>query len=136
MDKIVDSTLRTLTEQLPPIPRLKDMVSNLGANRNYIEYKVKNGTSIGFGLLNQREVAVQKLFISAGTTFPTHRHSTQMEYGIIFVGELEITIDNEVKKLTRGDCIKFDPNTNHTLEAITDSWLITIAVPKIEGYPS
>lgn len=127
--------LKKLTEELPEIPTLKQIVHNPGNIRSYIEYEVDNGTSIGFGLLSQQEVAVQKLFLSSGSEFPPHKHDVEKEYGIIFEGEVEVDIEGQKQILKKGDCVEFCCNKTHSARAITDTWLIAVAIPAIQGYP-
>lgn len=129
-------TLRELTKVLPQVPALVDMIHNPGNVRSYVEYEVEDGTSIGFGLLNQKEVAVQKLFLSKGTNFPSHKHDEEKEIGIVFQGKLSVTINGESRILGVGDVVQFDKNCCHSGKAIEDTWLIAVSIPRIEGYPN
>jgi len=128
--------LKEMTEQLPPVPKLEELISNPGNKRHYIEYKVEDGTAIGFGLLSQCEVGVQKLFISSGTIFPEHVHNNEIEYGIVYNGKLKVTINENSRIIEKGDYIKFSAQEVHDIEALEDSWIIAISIPKIEGYPN
>ena len=127
--------LKTLTEELPAIPKLADLVSNPGNFRSYIEYEAGEGTIIGFGLLNQQEVGVQKLFLSKGATFPVHSHECEKEWAIIFSGAIKVNVGKVFKTYRTGDCIEVDCALSHSGVALEDTWLITVSIPRIDGYP-
>lgn len=127
-------TLKQLTNDLPAIPKLDDLIHNAGFNRNYIEYEVPSGTCIGFGLLNQKEVSVQKVVMTEGCNFPYHEH-TSFEILVIFKGKLEVEIDGEKSILTIGDKVRFDKETPHAAHALEETWMIAISIPKDDGYP-
>lgn len=127
--------LKTLTDNLPPIPKLSEMIHNPGSVRSYIEYDVEDGSAIGFGLLSQKEVGVQKLFISSGTTFPNHIHDKEVEFGILFEGKLEVEINGEKQIVEKGECVKFCCKDIHGARALEDTWLIAVSIPRIDGYP-
>lgn len=127
--------LKELTENLPEIPTLSELIHNPGNYRNYVEYKVDSGTCIGFGLLNQKEVSVQKLFLSKGTTFPSYAHNKEKEIWVLYEGELSVTNNNKTRILIVGDIVGFNPGDLHEITAIKDTWLITTAIPSMDGYP-
>ena len=127
--------LKELTEDLPAIPKLSDLVDVDNSAKHSTIYKVDKGTSFGISLLSRAEVAVQELFVSKGTTFPEHVHEDEMEWGIIYKGEMLVNIDGKEESFKAGDCIAFNKGSIHSSLAIEDSWLIAIAIPKIDGYP-
>lgn len=133
MDSI--EKLKKLTADLPGIPRLDDLLLDASSSKHSIIYKVDEGTSFGLALLNRPEVAVQELFVSKGTKWPSHLHDTETEWGIIYKGDMEVVVDGEKSMLGPGDCVRCNKKEVHSSEAITDCWLIAIAVPRIEGYP-
>ena len=57
-----------------------------------------HGNCIGWGLLKIPEIAVQKSFLSGGTKFKAHKHM-QVEYLIVYKGELTIKTDNIISYL-------------------------------------
>jgi len=126
--------LKNLTDNLPPVPTLVDLIHDPDNIRSYVEYSVSNGTAIGFGLLNQPEVAVQKIFISKGSIFPQHEHDV-IEIGVIFAGEVEINVGDTPIRFRVGDVIKLQKNERHSVKAIDDSWIIAIVIPRDDGYP-
>lgn len=127
--------LKELTKVLPPVPHLSEMIHNPGGTRSYIEYNVNGGTCIGFGLLNQEQIAVQKIFISSGTEFPLHTHEIEKEFGIIYSGLLKVFVEDEEYIVNPGECIEFCCNQKHKVIALDDTWLIAVSIPAIDGYP-
>ena len=126
--------LKELTGELPEVPTLEKMAIN--DSIGYVEYEVKDGTAMGFNLLNKPKVSVQDLFLSKGATFPSHLHLVEKECHIIYSGELEVTIEDEVRILKKGDSFCLDNTVVHSGVALKDTWMIVIGVPSIEGYPT
>lgn len=126
--------LKLLTESLPQIPILTSLVEEKG-NEIYTTYKTKSGTSIGFNLLNKPDVAVQELYVSKDTSFPEHRHEEEFEFSIIYKGSMLVKTDKGEQIYNKGDVIIFNKNEPHSGVAIEDTWMIAIAIPRIEGYP-
>ena len=138
--------LSKLEEQTKKLKYLNDVV--LSEHKEFIEYDVEDGTAIGFGLFNTNEIGVQRTFMSKGTIFPEHQHIEQ-EYILVYRGSVEICCDetytiNSRKLndstspviLNSGDCAYFQPNANHKIKALEDSWVIGIIIPSVEGYPN
>ena len=133
MDSLIK--LRKLTEELPEVPTLDSLVNDRDIKNHSIIYDVSEGTSFGLGLLSRKEVAVQELFISKGTMFPSHIHIDENEWGIIYKGKLQVTLDGEDVVLEPGNCNKKKKGVVHSSLALSDCWMIAVAVPKISGYP-
>jgi len=127
--------LKQLTEELPVVPKLEDLVESNSLTNHSVIYDVKEGTSFGFGLLSRPEASVMELFVSKGTAWPDHLHEDENEWGILYKGKLKVVIDGKEIILTPGQCVHFKKEVVHSSEAIEDSWLIAIAVPKLIGYP-
>ena len=123
--------LRKLTEELPT---LLDFVER--ENGNFIQYSpASDGTFLGFGLYKEKDVAVQKVFMSKGTEIAEHKH-TETECGIIYKGKAKINYNGkESKLLEKGDSVIFKPNEPHSGIILEDTWMIFITVPAEEGYP-
>lgn len=127
--------LKELTEELPAIPKLEQFIHNTGDKGKYIEYKADSGTAIGFNLLWQTRVAVQKTFLSANTIFPRHMHEG-IELIIVFEGLLEVECEGgELKVLDVGDVIQIKEKIPHHARSIKDSWLIVITIPADKDFP-
>lgn len=118
--------LRELTARLPDLTVLSG-----GA----IEYGIQGGTAYGTGLYNVKDVAVQKLFMEKGTTFPEHAHD-EFEFCVIYKGRLSVEKEGEKCELGIADFMAFDPGVVHSATALEDTSLILITVPSGKGYPN
>lgn len=131
------------------VPSLSELVYG-NKKPGFIEYKVKSGTCIGFGLHKEDLISVQRNFISNGAQFPRHSHE-EVEYLIIYKGKLETYSEDDnlycIKSgkagkykspiiLESGDGVFFQSNVCHHSIALEDTWLIGITIPSQEGYPS
>ena len=115
------------------IPLLSDITIS---NSPDVEYDVKNGTSLGFNLYNNEEIAVQRAFASKDSVFPEHVHKKETEILIVYKGEGICYYGDEEKHMNVGDCIKIEPNINHSWKMLKDTWLIGITIPAVKGYPN
>jgi quercetin dioxygenase-like cupin family protein len=127
--------LKKLTEDLPAVPKLKELIKSTNPSNCTVNYQVENGTSFGLCLLSRSEVAVMELFVSKGTGWPVHIHSEEKEWGILYRGKLKVTIDGKDRVLGPGDCVFFDKEVAHSSHAVEDTWLIATSIPRIDGYP-
>lgn len=124
-----------MSEHLEILKKLTPILSSFNKERmgDYIEYDI-DGTGVGYGLWKEPAVAVQRVFMSAGTTFPAHHHK-EIECIILYKGSYEIT--NDITKVYKaGDVIVFPPDMPHYGTALEDSWMICVSVPSGEGYPN
>jgi len=118
---------------------LKDLTNRLAPLIDYekndvIEYKVPAGTCLGFGLFNVPEVSVQKAFLSKGTIFPIHTHKV-MEWLMVYKGKLESSINGRKKILDIGAGVYINPEEEHSVLAVEDTWIIGVTIPSDSGYP-
>lgn len=120
--------LRELTEQLPD---LSAMIKEGGGK--VIEYDVV-GTCIGFCLHKEAGVAVQRVFMSKGTTFNEHVHD-ESEVMTVYKGKLVFDCKKGFVEVEAGQSISFVPGEYHSAEAAQDTWLIATTVPADPGYP-
>jgi len=125
-----------MTTDLPAIPKLEDLIEF--SEEGYIEYEVEGGHSFGLMLLDKKSVSVMRLFVSVGAKFPEHVHQKEKEWGIVFRGKIEFCCNDTGKKtiLETGDSVEIPKGQNHSGIALEDTWMITVAVPRIEGYPT
>ena len=100
-----------------------------------IEYKTTNGTAIGFGLFADENVAIQRVFFSAGTKFSNHIHDNADEYCILVSGCLIFSLNGKEPKITRGGVFIVNPLIQHSAHAIEDTWAIFVSIPPVVGYP-
>lgn len=119
--------LAELTEKLP------DLVKT-NSSPGFIEYKMEQGTCLGYNLLNQKEIAVQKAFLSKGAVFPKHSHE-EKEILIVFQGELLVKIEESSHNISPSELIELLPHQIHSVTALSDTWVLCIAIPAAQGYP-
>ena len=129
--------LRALTDDLPPIPRLDELVENGTQAGRFIEYPAQQGTVIGFNLYHDKHIAIQRVFFSNGSITGDHTHGESVEMITITEGELvvEFVDTGKRKTLKAGDGIKIDKGVGHQGLAIKDTWAIAVTIPADEGFP-
>ena len=125
--------LKKLTEELPAVPKLEDLVSM--SSPAVIEYEVEKGMSMAHSLLSKPDVGVMDLFLSKGTEFPTHQHLDEQEWGMIYKGSVEMEMDGDTKILTVGDFVWIKKGSVHSGVALEDTKMIAISIPRTDGYP-
>lgn len=70
-----------------------------------------------------------------GAEVPSHRHpEEQMTY--VLEGKLEITLDDEDKKVTldKGMVIFYEPNVSHGVKVLEDTRVVEVFHPPIKSY--
>ena len=127
--------LKELTNNLPAVPKLHDLVKSADPSVHSIIYNVEDGTSFGLGLLSRPQVAVQEVFISKGTSFPLHVHDKEKEILIVYKGEMFVKINDEERLLKEGDFVEICCGNAHSTKALKDTWVIAVAIPRIDGFP-
>src|SRR3989344_547974 len=68
-----------------------------------------------------------------GKTFQNHYHEAMDEIFIILNGSVNITVNNEVEKLTKGDAVVVPANLEHTMTNLGDTPIQYIAIGSIAG---
>lgn len=127
-------------------PRLNELVLNKdnpkkGNPKGFIEYKVKEGTCLGFPLYKIEEIGIQRAFLTKDAGFPIHIHDNEIEILVIYKGRGIARIYNddgtlkEEKTLEIGDCIRIPMAVPHSWDMLEDTWLIGITIPTSEDYP-
>lgn len=127
---------------------LDDIVTS--TNNSMTHYATTNdyGTFIGFGLYNDGDVAVQRVFMSRGTEVPEHAHEED-EYVIIYKGTFEFAAKNggatckgkygklvgDTIVLKEKDHIYIPSNVLHGGKMLEDTWIISVTIPAAAGYP-
>lgn len=127
--------LRKLTEKLPAVPKLQDLVNH--REELFLEYKIEGeGETSAHALINSKDVCVQNLYISKGTHFDEHVHKDKIEFAILYKGNIKITHeDGSIVTLNVGDSVRLEKGEPHSADAVEDSWLITMTIPgDREGY--
>jgi len=124
--------IRVLKAKTEKLPDLSSLI--LSTNDGVIQYDAGDGTILGFPLFHTPQVAVQRHFLSSGTVFGNHSHE-QREWVLVYEGELVARIAEKEERLSIADAVCIDIGQEHSLEAITDTWLICVSIPAAEGYP-
>ncbi len=128
-----------LTEELLKEPiRIK----GISSDKAMITYQTEgnDNTCLGFGLFKDKQMATQRLFISADAVVAEHTHIV-IEWFICYVGEVVVSIFDgdgnlELEKiLTPGEGMYVNAHQIHKVKAVTDSWLVVVSVPADEHFP-
>lgn len=123
-------------------PRLNELVLDRGNPKGFIEYKVNNGTCLGFPLYKIDDISIQRAFLTKDTKFPIHVHDNEVEILVIYKGKglAKIYDDNggikEERTIGIGDLIRIPKEVNHSWEMLEDTWVIGITIPASEDYPN
>ena len=125
--------LRTLTKELPTIPKLGDF---MGEDRSSVlKYEIPDGICISYALFSSPEISVARTFVTSGSKFPEHQHE-ETEYALIFSGSAMVSINNKEERLLKvGEVIVIEPNVPHVSRALEDTWFIAITIPYSKDYP-
>ncbi len=67
-----------------------------------------------------------------GLAFPIHQHKECEQTYLVYEGEGEVTVGNEVKKITKGSVVYIPRLTDHCVRNVGDSELVYVVV---ETYP-
>jgi len=122
--------MNRLAEIAPELVEFARMISGDGSQ---VHYEV-DGTAIGTKLIYEPSIAVQRVFLSAGTEFPLHCHKGR-EIMTVYSGQLLVFFDGQCQELNASDSINMGPGKEHYERAVEDTWLIAITAPAAEGYP-
>lgn len=120
--------------------KIKNINNNCG-----IEYKANKGTILAFNLFNIPEIAICKVFFSPLSIMDKHIHENEIEYVIVFKGDLEMSIyrqknskyPDKVINLSYSDYLfKIDKGIYHSVKSgENDTWAICITIPADKGFP-
>jgi len=122
--------------------------SNIGIktkskNDTIFEYETEgeNQTCLGFGLYKDKEVAVQRMWMSDTTKVKKHAHGV-VEWFLCISGSFTVTILDEdkdtilyEKTLFQGDGCYVNYNQWHKVKAHSDSKLLVVTIPADENFP-
>ena len=116
---------------------LKDLITK-DSNSEYNIYDVgPNGTAIGFRLIHDNDIAVQKIFLSRGAKVPIHSHIAH-EWIIVYKGVIKVRLgpkDTDIEFLSDGSMLYIPPATPHSAEVDKDCWVLATTIPPDKGYP-
>lgn len=113
-------------------PALSDLI--LDRKQNVVEYRIDGGWSVGYGVAHDSEYAIQKIFTTGGSIFPTHV-LTENVYYIILEGEGVLVIEDTKREFKAKDCIAVPPGVEHSWYYRKHTRYIGVTIPASEGYP-
>jgi quercetin dioxygenase-like cupin family protein len=100
----------------------------------FIKLNMIEGESFMIGLHKEKDVAVAREFASMGTKFPEHKHE-EIEYLIVYKGQVIIRVDDNDLILEKGDLLKLEPNQTHKAYFPEDTWFLAITIPASKNWP-
>ena len=122
--------LKKLTENIPSI---KDLASIKPATVQELE--TETGKLLMFGLYKDVNIAISRVFATAGTHMPVHSH-TSTEYSLVWEGELRFNINDKEVICKAKDTYRIEPNTPHSVFWPVDTNLLAVVIPAEEGWPN
>ena len=99
------------------------------------EFEVDHGTSYMVGLYKANDLAVARVYSSAGCKFPPHQHD-EWELIIVYQGEIHLNFDDKVIKLKEKEFYYVEPGIKHGAFYPVDSWVLCVTMPASPDFPS
>ena len=101
--------------------------------KDILPQPTSHGTGEKRVLLNgtETETSVTQIAVTlmrAGETAAIHKHNTMEEYFFFLRGEAALTVGEERMVCRAGDFVQITKGNFHTLEAITDTEVMTVGV--------
>lgn len=128
-----NSSLKKLKELTGKL-LLSDMEKTKNARSHKIEYDIKNGKGITWGIYKTEAISVLRFYSTKGSTFPLHFH-VEKEYSLIYQGSIRLfTKDNSMIK-KKGDFWIVEPNVEHGCEVLEDCWIVSMTIPGSLDWP-
>jgi len=122
--------LKELAVSVPDLTRLA-----IEGPPGSIIYTTPEGPVTGWNIMNIPEIAIQRLYLPKGYTFPGHQHE-EHEWVITYSGHWAIIFDDgERVEMKTGDGAHIAPHRSHHAKGIEDTWLIGVTIPSSRGYP-
>jgi quercetin dioxygenase-like cupin family protein len=111
-----------------------ELVKSTYNGRNVYDIPVTKGKAQTTGLFKNTEVAVAETEFAADTVFVNHIHE-EFELIKIVVGELHITMGEEVKVIKEHEAVLIPPYVVHDSFAPVNTVAIVITVPACPSWP-
>ena len=127
--------LEELTNNLPAVPTIENMVKSDSTTRNYVSYDVVKGSIIGIPIMWDDNMAIQKIFSSAGSEFKTHVHENSIEMVVVISGQLIIKCEDAEYVVNPQEIHTMEKNRPHNAITPVDTWIIAVTIPADEFYP-
>jgi len=124
-------SLEELEQLTRSLPVMEDLIKQQCQAQGPQEYKVEQGTVLGFEVDRDDRGTVTKVFFSQGTVFPEHQHKSDIEHGIICKGRLKVLYhDGKEKEVGVGEVISMYPGEVQGRHALEDTWAIFVTIPQ------
>jgi quercetin dioxygenase-like cupin family protein len=129
--------LQELTETLPLIPTLSELMAESFSESNYLEIETKYGGPIMvIGCYKNDDIAIVRSFAIKGTAMEMHQHA-EKEIFVVYSGCMEVYYqDGHCARLLPGDLHYIPPETPHYVMWPENTWEITILMPSIKELPN
>lgn len=126
-------SVEALMERTKALPTLSHLVG--GTYNGVIQYETERGTSFGIPLRREAALAVQIVFMCAGTLVAEHVHD-ETEWLLVYQGRLRLHLGNETEEYGVAEGRSIEPSLPHQSEALEDTWMLCATIPAAEGYPN
>lgn len=93
-----------------------------------------DGEAVTHGLVHNKDVAMARLHMEMGTTFPQHSHN-MLEIFIMLEGTFEVDMCDQKWTVSKGQPFYVMPNIPHGGLAVTDMELIVVTIPADPSFP-
>ena len=90
--------------------------------------KIKLWDGINGAFFHSDKVTLGQVIVDKGTILPEHKHPHE-QWMLLLEGELEFSVNGEVKLLSPGMCAHIPSDTLHTGKAITECKLMDFFCP-------
>ena len=101
---------------------------------NIEEFDLEQGTSFMVGLFHRPVMAVARVFSSAGTIFPAHKHD-EWELVVVYQGEIHLEVEGKKIVLKEKQFHYLNPGQSHSAFYPVDSWVLCITKPASDDFP-
>jgi len=123
-----------MNTELRALKELVEKVSGGQMGEIHKYYESSGEPTEAWGLLNIPAISVCHARVCAGSTLSEHVHEAA-EFFVVYKGEAIVDVDGKAHVLGPRSVLKINEGVPHTWTAITDTWMISIAIPADEGYP-
>ncbi len=114
-----------------PSPTLNEHTHKMG---RVIDYKMKKGMAVSWGLYNEDGVSVARTKFAANSEFPEHSHD-EKEFLSVYEGELHLFVEGKEHVLGVGDSYVICPGQSHYATNDVLTKFIVHTIPATVGFP-
>lgn len=133
MDKGL-SKLDELFNQVAHVPDFIDLLERRSGHS--ATYKFKNGSMTSESIYSCKEISIARTALNKGITVDFHKHAAQYEIMIVLSGAITIEFKtNKIIHLRQYGYLVVETEVAHSITATEDTVLISLTVPKDDGFP-